>query len=211
MENARPRGNPTGRSAWGAPLCCGSSEMSRHRLLAPPRGASPGAGGAPEILGSPNPSAADRRQGGALSREANKVMRGPPPAPGRSPSWPCPMCEAASGRTLNGGNQRPAERRGAQEGGEAPFLMNGAPGRTRFAGPLRASLVSESARCVLSGPCQPGAGPTSVPAALRMLPLRSRSRGRVWAPPALLAPPGYSSGVGLRWRARQDSNLRPPA
>ena len=50
MEDARPRGNPPGRSAWGAPLCCGSSEMSLHRLLAPPRGASPGAGGAPEIF-----------------------------------------------------------------------------------------------------------------------------------------------------------------
>ena len=49
-EDARPSGNPEGRSAWGAPLCWGSSEMSPHRLLAPPRGASPGAGGAPEIF-----------------------------------------------------------------------------------------------------------------------------------------------------------------
>src|SRR5512135_2398293 len=56
--------------------------MSPHRLLTPPRGASPGAGGAPEFLGGPNPQAADRRQGGALSREANAVMRSPPPAPG---------------------------------------------------------------------------------------------------------------------------------
>jgi len=88
MEDARPRGNPLkwrgGRSAWGAPLCCGSSEMSLHRLLAPPRGASPGAAGAPEILGGPNPQAADRRKGGALSREANTAMRSPPPAPGRT-------------------------------------------------------------------------------------------------------------------------------
>ena len=92
MENARPGGNPPGRSAWGAPLCCGSSAMTPHRLLAPPRGASPGAGGAPEILGSPNPSAADGRKAGppfkgGQHRHAKPAARARRDGTGRAPGF----------------------------------------------------------------------------------------------------------------------------
>jgi hypothetical protein len=188
MEDARPRGNPPGRSAWGAPLCCGSSEMSLHRLLAASRGASPGAVGAPEILGSPNPQAADRRKAGppfkgGQHRPAKPAARARRDGAGRAPDFVSslirwfhhlPSLASASEALAAGrlsarctlGQSRFKKARGGRAGGHAAegrhgrCPAQGQPGGTPRPGRTAVSqLVADAPSIVLlTAPCRASQG-----------------------------------------------------
>jgi len=207
MEEDRPRGNPLkwrgGRSAWGAPLCCVSSEMSPHRLLAPPRGASPGADGAPKILGGPNPQAADRRKGGAPLREANKVMRSPPSAPGGRGwpgAWLCQLAHPMAPRI--GHRSLPRQRLWPREGSRRVAPWAGADSRRPEAGVLEGTWPRAD---------KEDARPRGNPEGRRGLGARRR-RGSSLMPPASSSSPllaMHPRALASRQRSSRGQSLHP--
>jgi hypothetical protein len=88
-EDDRPRGNPEGRRAWGASLRWASSPMTPRRLLVPPRDASPGASGAPEILpgSDPCPQASCARPTRVSQPPVGRAAPGPGSRPRSSSRW----------------------------------------------------------------------------------------------------------------------------